>query len=61
LKEILEPSSIRDSQKGLTLISSLALELIVIVKFKASDNSQQPIDWFSTHAPTTWLKESTIV
>jgi hypothetical protein len=61
LKEIPKPSSIRDSKEGLTLTSSLALELIVIVKFKASNNNQRPIDWFSTHALTTWLKESTIV
>jgi hypothetical protein len=35
-----ESSSIRDSKEGFALTSSLALELIVIAKFKVLNNSQ---------------------
>jgi hypothetical protein len=41
-------SSMRDSKEGLKCISSLALKLMVMAKFKASNNNQSTIDWFKT-------------
>jgi len=39
-EKIPKSSSIRNSKEGLTLTSSLDLELIMIVEFKASNNNQ---------------------
>jgi hypothetical protein len=51
----------KDSKKGFKCISSLALELMVMAKFKAFHNNQCPVDWFKTQVETTRLKQSTIV
>jgi hypothetical protein len=47
-KESLVSSSMRDSKEGLKCISSLSLELMVTVEFKAFDNIQCLTDWFKT-------------
>jgi hypothetical protein len=43
-------SSLKDSKEGLKCISSLVLKLMVMAKFKASNNNQSAIDWFKTQA-----------
>ncbi len=60
-KDNLLSSSMKDSKKGFKCISSLALELMVMAKFKAFHNNQCPVDWFKTQVETTRLKQSTIV
>jgi hypothetical protein len=49
-------SSMRDSKKCFKCISSLALEVMVMVEFRAFDNKQCPIGWFKTQVETTRLK-----
>jgi hypothetical protein len=49
-------SSMRASKEGLKCISSLALKLMVITKFKASNNNQCPIDWFKIQIETMGFK-----
>jgi hypothetical protein len=59
-KDCLVSSSMEDS-KGLKCISSLALELMVMVEFRAFDNNQCSIDWFKTQVKTIRLEQSTLV
>jgi hypothetical protein len=49
-----------DSKKGFKCISSLALKLMVMAKFKAFD-TQCPVDWFKTQVETIRLGQSTII
>jgi hypothetical protein len=49
-------SSMRDSKKCLKCIVSLALEFMVMVEFKASNNNQCPTSWFKTQVETIKLK-----
>jgi hypothetical protein len=60
-KESLVSSSTRDSKEGLKCISSLVLELMVMVEFKAFDNNQCLVDWFKTQIKTIRLEQSTII
>jgi hypothetical protein len=60
-KDGLLSSSMRDSKKGFKWISSLALELMVMAKFKAFDNNQCLENWLKMQTKTTRLKQSTIV
>jgi hypothetical protein len=53
-------SSIKDS-KGLKCISSLALNNMVMEKFKAFNNNQCLANWFKTQVDSIGLKKSTIV
>jgi hypothetical protein len=47
-KDCLVSSSMKGSKEGLKCISSLALEFMVMVEFRAFDNNQCLIDWFKT-------------
>jgi hypothetical protein len=58
-KEIPESSSIKDSKEGFALTSSLALEFIVIVEFKALDNRAQIIHYCLTNEPSIKRKNPT--
>jgi hypothetical protein len=51
----------KDSKEGVKCISSVALELMVMVEFKAFDNNQCLVDWFKTQVKTIRLEQSTIV
>jgi hypothetical protein len=51
----------KDSNEDLKYISSLALELMVMVEFKASTNNQCPTNWFKLQTEIIGLKQSTIV
>jgi hypothetical protein len=60
-KESIMSSSMRDSKESLKCISSLTLELMVMVEFKAFDNNQCLANWFKTQVKTIRFKQSTIV
>jgi hypothetical protein len=49
-------SSMRNSKESFKCISSLALEFMVMVEFRAFDNNQCPIGWFKMQVETTRLK-----
>jgi hypothetical protein len=54
-------SSMKGSKEGLKSISSLALEFMAMVEFRAFDNNQCLIDWFKTQVKTIGLEQSTLV
>ncbi len=54
-------SSMKDSKEGLKCISSLALDNMVMEKFRAYDNNQCLANWFKTQVESIGLKKSTIV
>jgi hypothetical protein len=53
-------SSMKDS-KGPKCISSLALDNMVMAKFKASNNNQCLTNWFKMQVVSIGVKKSTIV
>jgi hypothetical protein len=60
-KESPMSSSMKDSKEGLKCISSLALDNMVMEKFRAYDNNQCLANWFKTQVESIGLKKSTIV
>jgi hypothetical protein len=54
-------SSTRFSKESLKCISTQDLKLMLITKFKASNNNQCPTTWFKMQTKIIRLKQSTIV